>query len=98
VAKPTIKLSNLNGTNGFTTNGIDEDDYWGATVSSAGDFNGDGIDDIIIGAYGVDPDGNTFAGKSYVIFGSDTWSSAELDSSSLDGTNGFQITGRNEYD
>ena len=46
-----LNLSDLNGTNGFTINGIDADDISGWSVSSAGDVNGDGIDDIIIGAY-----------------------------------------------
>jgi hypothetical protein len=37
----------------------------GISVSSAGDVNGDGSDDLIIGAYGA----NGFAGKSFVVFG-----------------------------
>ena len=37
-------------------------------MSSAGDFNGDGYDDIIIGARGSD-DGDTNSGDAYVIFG-----------------------------
>ena len=32
-------------------------------------MNGDGLDDLIIGAYGADPDGKSGAGKSYVVFG-----------------------------
>ena len=42
----TLKLSNLTGTNGFQINGIDSGDRSGGSVSSAGDVNGDGIDDI----------------------------------------------------
>jgi hypothetical protein len=37
----------------------------GCSVSSAGDVNGDGLDDLIVGAY----DAKSSAGKSYVIFG-----------------------------
>ena len=51
-----LDLSDLNGTNGFTINGIDAYDYSGRFVSSAGDVNGDGIDDIIIGADYADQD------------------------------------------
>ena len=47
----SLELSSLNGTNGFVINGIDADDYSGSSVSSAGDINNDGYDDIIIGAY-----------------------------------------------
>jgi hypothetical protein len=35
-----------------------------STVSSAGNVNGDGLDDLIVGAQGTDS-----SGKSYVIFG-----------------------------
>ena len=59
-----LDLSDLNGTNGFIINGIDEDDYSGRSVSSAGDVNGDGIDDIIIGAHYADPDVNPLQVKA----------------------------------
>ncbi len=41
---PIFDLSSLDGTNGFTLNGIDANDFSGYSVSSAGDVNGDGID------------------------------------------------------
>jgi hypothetical protein len=41
-------------------------DRSGSSVSSAGDVNGDGLDDLIVGAYKADPNGNE-SGKSYVI-------------------------------
>ena len=59
----------LDGTNGFALNGIATDDYSGARVSGAGDINGDGIDDIIVGARNADPNGNESAGQSSVAFG-----------------------------
>ncbi|MCB9838842.1 MAG: FG-GAP repeat protein [Phycisphaeraceae bacterium] len=68
-----LSLSNLTGTNGFVCNGIDGNDYSGRTVSAAGDFNGDGVDDLIIGAPGGDPIGSAAAGESFVIFGCDTF-------------------------
>jgi hypothetical protein len=46
MAERIIKLSNLDGTNGFKINGIDAFDRSGVSVSSAGDVNGDGFDDI----------------------------------------------------
>src|SRR5262245_61099901 len=42
----------------------------GYCVSAAGDVNGDGIDDLIIGAHLADVGGTRDAGQSYVVFGS----------------------------
>jgi hypothetical protein len=38
-------------------------------VSSAGDVNGDGLDDLIVGAWSADPNSKLNAGKSYIVFG-----------------------------
>ena len=62
-------VSTLDGTIGFRLEGIDAKDYFGRSVSSAGDVNGDGFDDLIIGASGGDPGGDSLAGESYVVFG-----------------------------
>jgi hypothetical protein len=53
----------LNGSNGFAINGIAAGDSSGESVSSAGDVNGDGFDDLIIGARGADPNGIPLQGK-----------------------------------
>jgi hypothetical protein len=89
----SFNLSTLNGTNGFILNGIDVVDYSGESVSSAGDVNGDGIDDIIIGARGADPNGVNSAGESYVVFGRSTGFAPSLNLSALNGTNGFVMNG-----
>jgi hypothetical protein len=54
---PVFELSSLNGSNGFTINGVNSGDASGISVSSAGDVNGDGINDLIIGANDADPNG-----------------------------------------
>jgi len=89
----TLDLSTLNGTNGFVINGIDSDDFSGNSVSGTGDINGDGLDDLIIGAFLGDPNGSSNAGESYVIFGSTDGFDATLDLSDLDGLNGFVLNG-----
>ncbi|EDX84665.1 FG-GAP repeat domain protein [Synechococcus sp. PCC 7335] len=88
----SLSFSSLDGSNGFKLNGIDVGDSSGRSVSGAGDINGDGIDDIIIGAPSANPNGND-SGESYVVFGSSTGFGATLDLSSLDGSNGFVING-----
>lgn len=89
-----IELSALNGSNGFVLNGIGPSDSSGASVSSAGDLNGDGVDDLIVGAYGGDPNGNATAGESYVVFGGvGVGSSGVLELSSLNGSNGYVLNG-----
>ncbi len=87
-----INLSNLDGSNGFRIDGLDEDGNLGAGISSAGDLNGDGIDDLILGAEGADPNNNNNAGQSYVIFGRSDFNPS-LDLLALNGSNGFTING-----
>ncbi|MEO1210417.1 MAG: hypothetical protein AAFX78_12815 [Cyanobacteria bacterium J06638_20] len=94
----SLDLSTLNGHNGFVLNGIDEGDESGRSVSGAGDINGDGLDDLIIGAPYADSNGNNFTGESYVVFGRDQGFAASLDLADLDGRNGFVINGIDEED
>lgn len=94
----TLELSELDGTNGFIINGIAERDYSGESVSGAGDVNGDGVDDLIIGAPAADPNGILDAGQSYVVFGRQSGFPASLELSDLDGSNGFAINGIGSVD
>src|SRR6185295_8436958 len=47
---PPLDLSQLDGTNGYLIRGVDSGDRAGWTVAAAGDVNGDGMDDLAIGA------------------------------------------------
>ena len=60
-----VSLSTLNGTNGFKLDGEAVGDKNGYSVSPAGDVNGDGYADLLIGA----PYHASCTGRSYVMFG-----------------------------
>ena len=78
---PTLDLHALNGTTGFQLKG--SSGFAGQTVSSVGDVNGDGFDDLIIAA----------PPSSYVVFGKSGGFSSFIALSSLDGVTGFQLNG-----
>jgi hypothetical protein len=87
-----LNLSMLNGINGFKISGVGAGDHSGASVSGAGDINGDGFNDLIIGAFGADPNGSIF-GAAYVVFGKASGFPENLNLSTLDGSNGFTLSG-----
>ncbi|CAN5156257.1 hypothetical protein BH10PSE7_BH10PSE7_09340 [soil metagenome] len=93
----SIGLAQINGANGFEIKGEVAGDRSGNAVSSAGDVNGDGIDDIIIGAPVAGPNGSA-SGASYVVFGKQSGFAASLNLAGLNGTNGFQIRGESAGD
>jgi hypothetical protein len=70
---PLIPLGRLHplrggdGTQGFILDGVDAQDQAGWSVSGAGDVNGDGMADVVIGA----PE-HSDVGQSYVVYGRDT--------------------------
>ena len=92
-----LNAAALNGTNGFRINGFAEDDRSGISVSGAGDVNGDGFDDLLIGASNAEG-GGSLRGQSYVVFGQNGGFAADLNASALDGTNGFRINGLGDAD
>ena len=54
---------------GFVINGAAAGDSAGWSVSSAGDVNKDGVDDLIVGAKQADTDGRGSSGQSDAGFG-----------------------------
>jgi hypothetical protein len=90
-------IASGSGTGGFVINGENVDDWSGFSTSSAGDINGDGLDDLIVGAYQADPNGKSNAGKSYVVFGKTDSTAINL-SAIASGTGGFVINGENVDD
>jgi hypothetical protein len=66
-----------NNTGGFAIIGENGTDYSGVSVSSAGDVNGDGLGDIVIGAIVASTSApNRYSGKTYVVFGRSTANAA----------------------
>jgi FG-GAP repeat len=63
-----VDLTTLDGTNGFKIIGVSISDATGTSVSSAGDFNGDGIADLLIGAPRLQINGAD-SGSAYVVYG-----------------------------
>src|SRR4028118_542991 len=82
------------GAAGFTIQGDSQYDYAGWSVSSAGDVDGDGIDDFLVGVPKEDEGiGHTDSGRVYVVFGKAS-GLGNLDLTSFAaGTDGFATTG-----
>ncbi|MBL8498494.1 hypothetical protein ABF87_02530 [Nitrosomonas sp. JL21] len=93
----TLNLPSLNGNNGFRLEGVSAFDASGYSVSSAGDINGDGFADVLVGAFNADTS-DKYTGASYVVFGKATGFDAALNLSDLDGSNGFRVDGAASLD
>ena len=75
-------------------------DSFGAHLGNIGDINGDGCDDIAIGASGGDPLDRDTAGYISVIYGCNpaTLAAGVLYTDDIDGSNGFTIMGAESGD
>jgi len=84
-----LDWSDINGTNGFVINGTSTATNTGPGLNSAGDINGDGYKDLMVGA----PFAPDNRGSVFVVFGISSGFPASFDLSSLNGSNGFQVIG-----
>ena len=92
-----VELSAVaSGVGGFVLAGAADSDYAGASVSGAGDVNGDGLADLIVGAYGADANGED-SGRSYVVFGKADTAALAL-SAVAAGQGGFALDGETAFD
>jgi VCBS repeat-containing protein len=102
IASKTVDTSSISlesiTTNGFKIPGEAAGDDSGAWMSAAGDVNGDGFADLIIGAPSASANGHVYSGRSYVVFGKGTAFDPEVPLWSLDGNNGSRLSGEAEWD
>lgn len=77
--------------------GSDAWDLTGFAVSGAGDVNGDGLDDLVVGApWGRRGPGFPQSGRAYVVFGSEHFPDADL--RVLPPERGFRIEGESSFE
>ena len=86
----SLKLAELDATGGFRIDGVAAEDGLGFSVSGAGNVNGDGFNDFIIGAPYADPSGSN-SGPSFVVFSKANGFAANFDLTSLYGTWGDDV-------
>ncbi len=85
--------STLDGRNGLRIDGVGQGDGSGLSIAGAGDFNGDGAADLVIGNSRASPDGRKAAGSSYVVLGGERDHAPAIDLGSLSGHDGFRLDG-----
>ena len=79
------------GARGFRIDGAADGDRLGTAVGGAGDVNGDGLADVVLGAPEADAHGRGGSGTAFVVFGRRE-TSAAVDLAALGGA-GFRIDG-----
>jgi hypothetical protein len=87
-----VKLGQLNNS-GYKIKGAAAGDAAGSSVANAGDVNGDGVPDQIVGAPTA---GDSIAGAAYVVFGKRT-DTTKVDLGAL-GSGGYEVTGVSAHD
>jgi hypothetical protein len=88
-----IDAAELDGSTGFLLRGVAARDEACKSVAAAGDVNGDGIDDLVMGAPTALRSGTNWVGESYVLLGATTRFPALVDLATLGGVRGFTLRG-----
>ena len=88
----TLDLAELSNARGFRIDGAAAYDRTGVAVAGAGDVNGDGRDDVIVGAPFAPAQGRSYAGSSYVVYGAAGQGTLDL-ATGLTTARGFRIDG-----
>lgn len=83
----SMNVETLDGNDGFSLSGIFSDDRLGHALASAGDFNGDGIPDLLLGTFST-----SGANDGWIVLGSNSGFPSTLDLTSLaSGGKGFRL-------
>jgi len=88
----SINVTDLDGTDGFRMAGGAADDFMGQDAATAGDFNGDGIDEFFIGAARTDHAGEDF-GAVYFVLGKLGYFPSDLAILALNSSTGIRFEG-----
>ncbi len=94
-ANPVLLGQVFMGVGGFAIQGAGFDDESGTSVAGAGDVNGDGRADVLVGARLANAGGLSNSGRCYVVFGKTSTSLVTL---STLGSGGFYIDGETASD
>ncbi len=94
----TFQTYNVNGIDGCMFYGINNGDRSGNALTSGKDINGDGIEDLLIGAPYASSSGHISNGNVYAIFGNKSNWTAIINLSGLSVSNGFTIWGEVDGD
>jgi hypothetical protein len=87
----SIDLGSVGAGKGYRILEAEPGGEFGSALAAAGDVNGDGREDLIVGARSAAPFGRSYAGAAYVIYGSSA--TTDVDLASLPPTRGVMIAG-----
>ncbi|WP_290579332.1 Ig-like domain-containing protein [Ketobacter sp.] len=92
-----IDVDSILSSEGFALFGEADADQMGHSLASAGDFNADGVDDLLLGAY-LNASGGASAGAGYMVMGKDGSNRSDVDLAGMTNVDGFKVIGDNTDD
>lgn len=90
----SLSMGALNGQNGISIVDPGAFNFSGIATALGGDVNGDGVGDMLIGAFGLQDSSNNDVGGAYLVLGRAAgFSSGALPLNTLNGSNGARFVG-----